>query len=48
MMNMPKSFEETYPRYPFAALVRLAVKLSRLVKRVFAAYRVATSKILPA
>lgn len=47
-MNTPKSFEETYPRYPFAALVHLAVGLSRMIKRVYAAYRAATSKILPA
>ncbi len=31
MMEKIKTFEETYPRYPFAELVRLSIELARLI-----------------
>ena len=30
----PKSFEETYPRYPFAPLVELGIAIAAWLKRV--------------
>ncbi len=30
-MEKIKTFEDTYPRYPFAELVRLSIQLGRLI-----------------
>ena len=30
-MEMIKTFEETYPRYPFSELVRLSIALGRVI-----------------
>lgn len=48
MMKTPASFEETFPRYPFAELVRLSIALSRLFQSSRQATLSAVSRVLPA
>jgi hypothetical protein len=35
----PKSFEETYPRYPFSPLVRLGIGLGKLLRHLLIRWR---------
>ena len=47
LFEAKKTFEETYPRYPFSELVRLSIGLGNLLARMLGKHSSKASRALP-